>query len=190
MDHLAIIEQQGYYQTRAGSPKCLVPGSFNPFHDGHLAMAEYARQTIGGDLFFELSLTNVDKPAVSEQELRHRMEQDFGDFGLMLTRAPRFQQKARLFPGVQFGVGADTILRFSDLRYHQNSRIQFQTVVRELNDLGCRFLVFPRKMGKNTFCEANIGLPEELLQICDFVPTDSFLWNISSTDLRSQREQN
>ena len=187
MNFLSAISKNGFFQLNQGEFGCLIPGSFNPLHNGHLAMARLAQNLIGTNVYFELSIMNVDKPTLNESDVRSRAEQNFCEFGLVLTSAPRFVEKARLFPGVTFGVGADTLIRIADIGYHSHSETEQIATFEELDRLECRFLVFPRKVGKNVYSQANLRLPEKLKHLCSFVPVEQFLWEISSTDLRSNQ---
>ena len=50
--------------------RCMLPGSFNPLHNGHLRMASVAERRLGRRVEFELSVTNVDKSTLDVAELR------------------------------------------------------------------------------------------------------------------------
>ena len=50
----------------------VIPGSFNPLHAGHLAMCKAAAPS--GEVYYELSLNNVDKPSVKLDDLQRRIE--------------------------------------------------------------------------------------------------------------------
>ena len=67
---------------------------------------------------FELSVTNVDKPALEESEILRRLGQ-FGDKDtVVLTRAETFQKKAALFSRRVFVQGWDTAVRLVAPRYY------------------------------------------------------------------------
>ncbi|CAM9967304.1 unnamed protein product, partial [Discosporangium mesarthrocarpum] len=126
------------------------PGSYNPLHRGHMRLMEaacslHARRVLGDGhqggagaggrggggvrAVFEVSVSNADKGVLSVGEIRARVAQ-FIDragtgwpFPLALTRAPLFKDKARLFPGCAFVVGADTAKRIVNPKYYNNSTV-------------------------------------------------------------------
>src|SRR5436305_1581127 len=99
------------------APMALLPGAFNPLHAGHVALAALAERLEGKPAAFELSAVNVDKAELHADEVRRRARQFAGRFPAWLTRAALFTEKAALFPGATFVVGADTATRLLDPRY-------------------------------------------------------------------------
>src|SRR5262249_21453207 len=112
------VEPDGRIRADSVRPAVLLPGSFNPVHLGHRQLAETAARLVGKEVAFELSILNVDKPALSAEEVRGRMAQFQWRAPLWLTRAPTFAEKASMFPGVVFVAGADTALRLVQSRYY------------------------------------------------------------------------
>src|SRR5262245_29728782 len=97
--HLAIcVEPDG--ATRAEpKPLALLPGSFNPLHHGHLALAAAASGRLGVPVHFELSVTNADKAELEPAEVERRVAQFAGLAPVWVTRTAVFEKKADLFPG-------------------------------------------------------------------------------------------
>ena len=91
---------------------------------------------------FELSITNVDKPALEREEIRRRLEQFVGWAPVWLTRAPRFVDKARLFPGNVFAVGADTAARIVAPGYYDNGAAGVAERIGYISTAGGAFLEF------------------------------------------------
>ena len=126
-------------------PLVLLPGSFNPFHHGHeqlLGAATKSASASAGFPCYELAIENADKGVLDASEIRRRL-QIFRErnLPLVLTRAPLFTQKAKLFPGATFVVGYDTATRLLMPKYYGNS---FENMVQQfqlLHDAGCRFIV-------------------------------------------------
>src|SRR4029453_17081115 len=106
----------GQLARSAPIPRAVLPGSFNPLHAGHLALAHVAGQILSAPVVFELSVTNVDKPSLRVAEVRRRLRQFEWRYVVELTRAPTFGEKARLFPGATFVVGSDTAERIAQPR--------------------------------------------------------------------------
>ena len=97
-----LVEPNGARIADAPCPRFLLPGSFNPLHDGHRGMFTAATRRLGSGGAFELSVTNVEKAALGDDEVRRRLIAFKGYAPLWLTRAPTFVEKARLFPGAVF----------------------------------------------------------------------------------------
>ena len=167
---LALIAQA------AGAERgLLLPGSFNPVHQGHLNLLETAEKMTGLRGGFELSCTNVDKPALDEGQCLRRMSA-IKDIPVALTCAPRFIQKAQLFPKTTFAVGFDTAIRFVN-DYPAADWKKFRT-------LETKFLVAGRQCGGVFRTLKNIGLPAGFESLFEAVPESDFREDISSTELR------
>ncbi len=82
------VEPDGRLRDGEPRPAVLLPGSFNPLHEGHRGLAAVAAAAVGRPAAFELGVLNADKPALSEAELRRRMTQFAWQVPLWLTRAP------------------------------------------------------------------------------------------------------
>jgi hypothetical protein len=102
----------------------------------------------------------------------------------MLTHAPRFTDKAELFPRRTFVVGADTILRVGDVRYYGDSRGARDAALTRLGEREVEFLVFGRLREDRFETLADLNLPPALTQLCDGVSEAEFRSDLSSTALR------
>lgn len=113
--------------TESGKIKLVFPGSFDPCHRNHMFMAKQASKKLDEPVYFEISLTNVDKPPIDFISLSQRLDslKEYKDEafmgGVCLTSAPLFLQKAALFPNSTFIVGADTINRIFDAKYYSGT---------------------------------------------------------------------
>ena len=168
------------------SQRVIFPGAFNPLHAGHRQMAEVAAQLLGERPAFELSIVNVDKPPLDFLEIAARAAQFAGGESVWLTRAPRFRDKARLFPGATFVIGADTAVRIADPRYYRGAPEVAAGVIGELADQGCRFLVYGRVFGGAFRQLDDLALPPQLRDLCEAVPEVLFRDDVSSTQLRQE----
>lgn len=170
--------------SSAAVPKAILPGAFNPLHEGHVQIARIAGDRLKCVPHYELSVTNVDKPPLEENEIQSRLAQFSKHDLVWLTRAPTFAEKARLFPGVTFIVGADTIRRITNPCYYENSESALRSAIREIVDRGCRFLVYGRVVEESFRVLSELHIEEQLMSICTEVTEAEFRNDISSTELR------
>ena len=149
-------------------------------------MAQLAAERLGESIVHEISITNVDKPPLDFTTMRERAEQFEVDETMWFTRAPTFAEKAAIFPGATFVVGADTIARIAEARYYNNDRAKRDAAIASIIGRGCRFLVFGRTTGGGFANLRELNLPEPLMAACDEVPEASFREDVSSTELRRE----
>ena len=162
-------------------PGCLLPGSFNPVHEGHRRMRVVAAARLGIPTAYELAIVNPDKPPLSQEDAAARLARFSGSEEVWLTCAPTFTEKARIFPGATFAVGVDTIVRIAESRYYGGP----EGLAAALSVLGgCRFLVFGRRTGVGFETLDTVALPEPLLALCDGVDEAQFRADVSSTEIR------
>lgn len=168
-------------------PAIIFPGAFNPLHHGHVRMAQIAEELLPGEVAYELSITNVDKPPIDFVELCERLrlirEQD-PRRPVLLTAAPTFCEKADVVPGSTFVVGIDTVMRIADPKYYGGDPHQRDVAIAELARAGCRLLVFGRRVGKRFASLSDVKVPAELRAICTEVPADQFHEDVSSREIR------
>jgi len=169
----------------AGGPgRLLFPGSFDPLHEGHRRMARIAEEIAERPVEFELSLTNVDKPAIDFIELRGRVGQ-FAGQTLWLTRAATFLEKLEIFPGSTFVLGVDTFIRLADPRYYGGSRSAAEEAVARIAASARGLIVFGRVRDGVFLDPSQIEVPGPLREIAYVVSQREFRLDISSTELRA-----
>lgn len=162
----------------------IIPGSFNPQHDGH---RELARLTSEQDPWkttlvdFEISIQNVDKPSLDLIEIETRLRSFKGNCRVWLTNAPTFAQKAVVFPGAIFVVGYDTAVRICDAKYAG----PVNTVCDIFRQSHNRFLVFGREQN-GVYKHGIEEFPECFRTLATAMDTPPDIARISSTALRNQ----
>jgi nicotinic acid mononucleotide adenylyltransferase/nicotinamide mononucleotide (NMN) deamidase PncC len=170
------------------APGMLVfPGSFDPFHEGHLRMAVVAEEIAERPLDFELSVTNVDKPALDYLEMRSRATQ-FDGRSLWFTRAATFVEKLDVFPQGTFVMGADTYARLADPKYYGGSAEAVHRAVERIATQARGLIVFGRERHGVFEDPSRLDVPPALRAVTYFVSQREFRMDISSTDLRRQRD--
>ncbi len=181
------MEPDGRFRNDAPPPAILLPGSFNPLHDAHGKLAGLAAERLHLSAAFELSISNVDKPALRLAEIRSRLAQFHGRSAIWLTHAPTFVEKARVFPGCAFVVGVDTAERIMSPRYYPGGEAGMASAADELRTSGCRFLVAARvnREGRLLGLE-DIAKPSYFDGLFEAIPKDAFNVPISSSELRKR----
>jgi nicotinamide mononucleotide (NMN) deamidase PncC len=167
----------------AQRPLGLIPGSFNPVHAGHRELHRVSQEILGGPVAFELAIVNADKPRLDFHSIDQRRAQ-FATEALVVTRAPLFVDKARLFPDTTFIVGYDTAVRLIDPRFYGQSPERMHAALAELRKLGARFLVAGRLTDSGFLTFDSLAVPTGFGDLFASIPESRFRADISSTGLR------
>jgi hypothetical protein len=94
----------------------MLSGSFNPMHDGHISMLQNACALNHTDGIFEMCVVNIDKPPLSFDDIIARID-TFDSRPVVLTNAPLFADKDKLFTGISYAIGIDTAIRLINPKY-------------------------------------------------------------------------
>jgi hypothetical protein len=181
------VESDGHICRECPLPVALIPGAFNPLHEAHCRLGEIALELVGSPVAFELSVTNVDKPPLVEDEVRRRLTQFRSKAPVWLTRAPTFATKATLFPGAVFLVGADTAARIVAAGYYGICEADMVRALENIRRQGCRFLVAGRADGQGNFMTLqDVCIPIAFQDLFTAIPPEIFRLDISSTELRAR----
>lgn len=176
----------GQLVRSAPVPAATLPGSFNPRHRGHMGLAETAAAILGTPVHFELSALNVDKPALTAGEVRRRLAQFAWQATVELTRAPTFLEKSRLFRGVTFVIGADTVDRLVAARYYGGSEERMHAALTEMESGGAQFLVAVRRdVTGRVRSLADAPIPPRFAGLFTQIPESRFRLDASSTEIRA-----
>jgi len=178
-------DPDGTYRLDASPPGLVFPGSFNPLHHGHTRLAELAADQLGQPVIFELSVANVDKPELPPSEVLRRLAQFRSRHPVYVTRAATFREKAALFPGCVFVVGADTAVRVIDSRFYGSDPGGMLRALDAIRAARCQFLVGGRVDADGRFVEAgDIAVPDAYRDLFLGLGEREFRVDVSSSELR------
>jgi nicotinamide mononucleotide (NMN) deamidase PncC len=180
-------QPDGQVVRSAPQPAVLLPGSFNPVHRGHVLLAQIAEEIRQQPLAFEISVTNVDKPPLASDAVRHRLTQFAWKSAVELTRAPTFAEKVRLFPNTTFVIGADTAERLFAPKYYGDDEDRMRSALEEIANSGASFLMAARIDGSGRVRELrDIPVPRRYAGLFTEIPVHRFRLDTSSSELRAR----
>ena len=188
--HRITVQPDGQTMLAASPPLLLLPGSFNPMHDGHVSLARVAEELQQQAASFEISVTNVDKPPLANDTIRHRVAQFAWKAPVELTRAPTFLEKSRLFPKATFAIGADTAERLVAPRYYGDDEDRMHAALEEIGTAGGNFLVAVRIDAAGQLRTLNdIPVPRRFADLFAEIPPHRFRFDTSSTEIRARGQR-
>lgn len=104
----------------------LIPGAFNPPHEGHYGAASSLKDEYGLDTIFEITRRPPHKDVLSVQEMLKRAKLLQGHDRLFTHSLPYYIDKAREFPGMPIFLGADAMVRLLDPKWSLDITAMFQ----------------------------------------------------------------
>jgi len=181
------IEPDGARKRESQVSGCVYSGSFNPLHFGHEALAAAAERVTGMPVTMELTALNADKAPLRRSELERRLDQFHGRRRVVVTCAPLFSDKARLFAGCTLIMGFDTAVRLLDPRFYGDDEAQRDQSLKTIADAGCKVLVAGRVEGKNFRTLGELPIPPAAQGLFSEIPESAFRADISATALREAK---
>lgn len=174
------------YLANTGSNPVIFSGSFNPLHEGHLALANYVVDKLKlASPIFEVPIQSFGKSLLNKEKILEIENQFINlDRWVVFSKFQSFLSKlniVHLRRNVVFIVGDDTLARINSPLYYNNSLLELKRVLTLFQKREVKFLVFPRDKIQSD------KLHPYLLPQCRFID-DFEPINISSSQIRNEKE--
>lgn len=160
----------------------LLPGSFDPCHEGHQMIADAVERQYGRRVAYAVTADPVHKPSLRAVDLLDRVASIRLGGGrartIVLTeRDPLFIDKARQFPGAGIALGVDALVRMLDPSWGPNVDEMLET----FRALGTRFYVVGRSVDGRWTTIDSVPIPDRFRHLFESVEGRH---DVSSTELR------
>jgi len=164
----------------------LLPGSFDPCHDGHRMIADAVERQHGRRVAYAITADPVHKPSLRVVDLLDRVASIRLGSGrarpIVLTeRDPLFIDKARQFPGAGIALGVDGLVRMLDPSWGPS----IADMLEAFRALGTRFYVAGRNIDGGWTTLDDVPIPARFRDLFESVEGRH---DVSSTELRRLHE--
>jgi nicotinic acid mononucleotide adenylyltransferase/nicotinamide mononucleotide (NMN) deamidase PncC len=165
-----------------GTLYALMPGAFNPPHEGHFGLANAVKLQWRTDVIFEICATHPIKPTLTVQQMLQRAKLLRGHH-ILFTQDSLYIDKARAHPNMPLVVGADAMLRILDPQWGNP-----EEQLKEFTKLGTEFWIASRLVDGKLITKNDIM---NLIPISYDIDVFNFRgikgqWDISSTEIRNK----
>jgi nicotinic acid mononucleotide adenylyltransferase/nicotinamide mononucleotide (NMN) deamidase PncC len=166
----------------------LMPGAYNPPHEGHLGTAQHVMDEYGRTVVFEVTAEPPHKEALSAQSLLQRAKLLQGYDRLFTRKEPFYIDKARAYPGIPLVLGADAMVRMLDPKWG----LDLEQMFKDFQKLETKLLVTGRMIGDKFVTVDDISKDFRLKNARVWGYAQSVMlpvsgrFDVSSTELRSK----
>jgi nicotinamide mononucleotide (NMN) deamidase PncC len=165
----------------------LMPGAYNPPHEGHIGVAEQVFKQFHRIPAYEITAEPPHKDALTVQQLLQRAKLLHGGDRLFTRKEPFYLDKARVFPGVPLVLGADAVDRIMDPKWG----LDVSCMLKEFEALGTKLYVAGRLVdgkwmsGHDIIQKHRDAIGEHIEVFREIYGR----WDISSTEIRNKQEE-
>lgn len=162
----------------------VLPGAFNPPHEGHHQLARAALREphkCETTVTYAVTQKTPHKGALSVPEMLRRAKFLEGRDRKFTRNDPLYIDKARQNPGAAFIVGVDAVERLFDCKWLAGTQWNVETQLGEFERLGTRFYVAGREVEGKFRTLADVPVPGRWTPLFQAVPGR---WDYSSAALR------
>ena len=167
----------------------LMPGAYNPPHEGHFGIAEEVQYDLNKTVVFEVTAQPPHKEALTVQQLLQRAKLLQSYNRIFTQKEPLYLDKARAFPKMPLILGADAMVRMLDPKWG----LDIKDLLGSFYELGTKLFIVGREInGVFTTCDDilndikanhpfNVWASARIIML----PIKGE-WNISSTEIRNK----